>query len=56
MPSKPVKRQTFKESLIAKIDEYMDKAFATKDEELRQRYRDVIREMEHLLLTISNLE
>ena len=29
MPSKPVKKPAFKEALVAKIDEYMDKAFET---------------------------
>lgn len=56
MPSKPVKKLTFKEALITKIDEYMDKAFETKDEEMRQKYRNAIRQMEKLLITVSELE
>lgn len=56
MPSKPVKKQAFKEVLIAKIDEYMDQAFATTDTEARQKYREAIRQMEKLLITVSELE
>lgn len=56
MPSKPTKKLSFKESIVAKIDEYMDKAFATTDIEMRQKYRDAIRQMENLLLLVSELE
>ena len=56
MPSKPVKKPAFKEALIAKIDEYMDLAFATDDAEKRQKYRNAIRQMENLLISISEIE
>ena len=56
MPSKPVKKPAFKEVLVAKIDEYMDKAFETTDADMRQKYRDAIREMQKLLVIISELE
>lgn len=56
MPSKPVKKMGFKEILVEKIDEYMDQAFAVTDSDMRQKYREAIRQMEQLLLTISGIE
>ena len=56
MPSKPSKKPTFKETLIIKIDEYMDRAFATLDPEEREKYRTAIRQMEQLLVAISETE
>lgn len=53
--SKPSKA-SFREMLVEKIEEYMDKAFDTTDPELREKYRDVIHEMEQLLLMVSDLE
>lgn len=55
MATKQTKNNTFKEILVAKIDDYMDEAFATDDPGKRQKYREVIREMEQLLLMISDL-
>lgn len=56
MPSKSAKKPAFKEFLITKIDEYMDLAFATTETEVRQKYREAIRQMEKLLITISEIE
>lgn len=46
----------FKEYLIVKIDDYMDQAFATEDPTKRQNYREAIKQMEQLLLIVSELE
>ena len=54
--SKSSQKTTFKETLVNQIDEYMDLAFCTEDSNERERYREAIRQMEHLLLTISNIE
>lgn len=56
MPSKTTKKSTFKETLIVQIDEYMDKAFATDDADMRQKYRDAIHQMEKLLMTVTEIE
>ena len=59
MPSKTTKASksvSFKEFLIAKIDDYLDQAFSIEDSEKRQKYREAIRVMEQLLLLISDLE
>lgn len=55
MATKQNKNSTFKEILVAKIDDYIDEAFNIEDIEKRQKYREVIREMEQLLLMISDL-
>jgi len=49
-------KMSFKEVLVNQIDEYMELAFCTEDSNEREKYRGAIREMEHLLLTISNIE
>lgn len=56
MANKQTKNNTFKEVLVSKIDDYMDEAFATEDKEKRQKYREVIRKIEKLLLIITKLE
>lgn len=56
MATKQAKNNTFKEVLINKIDDYLDEAFATEDKEKRQKYREVIRELEKLLLLVTELE
>ena len=56
MPSKPTKKVSFKETLILKIDEYMDAAFATNDPDTRQKYGEAIRQIEKLLITITEIE
>lgn len=56
MSTKRTKNNSFKEILSAKIDDYMDEAFATNDAEKRQKYREAIRQMEQLLLAIAEIE
>lgn len=56
MATKQTKNNIFKEVLVAKIDDYMDEAFATDDPGKRQRYREVIREMEQLLLMVCEID
>ena len=56
MANKQTKNSTFKEVLVAKIDDYMDEAFATQDTEKRQKYREVIHKIEQLLLMVCELE
>ena len=56
MATKQAKNNNFKEVLVAKIDDYMDEAFATDDPGKKQKYREVIREMEQLLLMVCELE
>lgn len=56
MATKQTKVNSFKEILVAKIDDYMDEAFATDDPEKRQKYRESIRKMEQLLLAIAEIE
>ena len=59
MPSKSTRstqKASFNNILIAKIDDYMDRAFATEDQDNRQKYREAIREMEKLLVLTSELE
>ena len=56
MPSKTVKKNTFKEVLVNKVDEYIDRAFATENADERQKYREVIRQMEKLIITVSDIE
>lgn len=56
MPAKTTKKSSFKEVLIEKIDEYMDQAFATTEEEKRNKYREAIRQMQQLMLTVSEIE
>lgn len=58
MPTKqkPSLKTPFKEYLIAKIDDYMDQAFASDDPAKRQNYREAIKQMEQLLLVVSELE
>lgn len=41
---------------MPKIDDYMDQAFATDDTEKRQKYREAIRQMEQLLILVSEIE
>ena len=56
MANKQTKNNTFKEVLVAKIDDYMDEAFSNDDLGKRQKYREIIREMEKLLLMVCELE
>ncbi len=56
MATKQTRNNTFKEILVAKIDDYIDEAFTTDDPGKRQKYREVIREMEQLLLMVCELE
>lgn len=56
MPAKSVKKNSFKEELFRKIDEYIDQAFATDDATKRQQYREAIRHMEKLLTVVQELE
>ncbi|MBQ2622927.1 hypothetical protein IJG12_01225 [Candidatus Saccharibacteria bacterium] len=56
MATKQTKNNSFKEILVAKIDDYMDEAFATNDTDKRQKYRETIRQMEQLLLTVAEIE
>ncbi len=56
MATKQTKNNSFKEILVAKINEYMDEAFETNDVEKRQKYREIIRHMEQLLLFVAELE
>lgn len=54
--NKPVTKAAFKEILINKIDDYLDHAFATEEAEKRQKYREAVRQIEQLLLTVSEIE
>ena len=56
MATKQVKNNSFKGILVAKIDEYLDEALSEEDKEKRLKYRDVIQEMERLLLMLCDLE
>lgn len=56
MANKQTKNNTFKEVLVTKIDDYMDEAFATDDSVKRQKLREIIREMETLLLKITEVD
>ena len=56
MATKQTKNNSFKEILVAKIDDYMDEAFATNDTDKRQKYRETIRQMGQLLLTVAEIE
>lgn len=50
------KKMSFQEILIAKVDDYMDQAFATEDPNRRQKCREAIQQIEQLLLIVSELE
>lgn len=56
MPSKSKQSKvSFREVLVEEIEEYMGKAFDADNPTLREKYREVIREMEQLLLAITEL-
>lgn len=55
MSSKTTKSNSFEEIIIKKIDEYTDKAFETTEPEVRQKYREVIKILQGLVLLISKL-
>lgn len=50
------KKADFKETLLSKIDDYMDRAFNTEDLAKRQQYREAIQAMQRLLVMVSELE
>ena len=56
MATKQVKKKTVVDVIGAMIEEYMDKAFATNDADLRDKYRELIRELQKLLLMVGEVE
>lgn len=56
MAGRTAKSTSFKEVLINNTDEYIDQALATDDPERRQKLREAIRQMQQLLLIVSELE
>lgn len=56
MAPKNTRNIDFKEILMAKINDYMDQAFATEDLTRRQKLREAISELQKLLLLVSKLE
>lgn len=50
------KQQSFTDQLIKKMDEYTDKAFDEPNPEKRQKYRDIVKQMQKLFIELSALE